>query len=167
MPRLGLALRLPAAHAQRPVKLVGPSVARRIERRGGGRCLRRLLLFSLFFSLRGQTLSSAPASPPRANRPRKAAASARNRTHRRPAPTARTGRLTGIAELASLLRSAWAGCSKSSPPATATAGRPEVSPRYDPTFRFVSERCLSKNTKKEYTTLSGGSLGSCVDEERS
>ena len=144
----------PAASRPRPkaCQTRGPSVARRIERRGGGRCLRRLLLFSLFFSLRGQTLSSAPASPPRANRPRKAAASARNQTHRRPAPTARTGRLTGIAELASLLRSAWAGCSKSSPPATATAGRPEVSPRYDPTFRFVSERRLSKNTKRVYNS---------------
>ena len=83
-------------------------------------------LSSLFFSPRFQ-LSSAPATPPRALAP--AGGRLRSEPARRPAPTARTGRLTGIAELASLLRSAWAGCSKSPPPATATAGRPEVSPR--------------------------------------
>ena len=108
-------------------------------------------LLSFFFAPRPNPFVCAGVSAP-GNRPRKAAASARNQTHRRPAPTARTGRLTGIAELASLLRSAWAGCSKSSPPATATAGRPEVSPRYNPTLPFVSERCLSKNTKRVYNS---------------
>ena len=61
-----------------------------------------------------------------------------------------------------------AGCSKSPPPATATAGRPEVSVA---SVQFLVKptrlgtRAWNKNKKS--TTLSGGSLGSRVDEERS
>ena len=119
---------------------------------GDGGRLRALLLLLLSFFHR----------PPSKPKPRRRArlrpgprAPAHGRVRSEPKPQARprrrgAGRLTGIAELASLLRSAWAGCSKSPPPATATAGRPEVVASITLFFpNLVSELRLCNENQKE------------------
>ena len=136
-------------------------LAPRLRPRDGGR--RSSLSSSLFFPLSPTAATRLRSRPGPGLGPRQPAALARNRKLRpapdgaeRAASRVRTTRLAPPEPLA--------GCSKSPPPATATAGRPEVSsPRY--THLLVSEPGRTNETKN--TTLSGGSLGSCVDEERS
>ena len=103
-------------------------LAPRLRPRDGGR--RSSLSSSLFFSLSPTTATRLRARPGPGLGPRQPAALARNRKLRpapdgaeRAASRVRTTRLAPPEPLA--------GCSKSPPPATATAGRPEVSsPRY-------------------------------------
>ena len=136
-------------------------------RPGSGRGRRSALvpLFLSFFSPLSPTAATRlRARPGPGLGPRQPAALARNH-NLRPAPD-------GAERAASRVRTTrlappelLAGCSKSPPPATATAGRPEVSsPRYT-TLACLRTWAHSKPIKS--TTLSGGSLGSCVDEERS
>ena len=119
-----------------------------------------------FFPLRGQTLSSAPASPPRATGP-----------GRRPPPPG-TKRIAGPPRRRGRAASR---VSQNSPRSSGALGRGVQSPRrrqrrprgarrfrLDTTLLYrLSPNVASRKTQKEYTTLSGGSLGSCVDEERS
>ena len=151
---------LPCAPASRPGTAVGSGE----PSEGRGWALRRFSLFSFFFSLRGQTTRLRWRLRP-GQRPRPAAAFARNQTLA--GPPRRRGR-------------AASRVSQNSPRSSGALGRGVQSPRRRQRrprgarrFRldnfsllFVSERCLSKQKLKS-TTLSGGSLGSCVDEERS
>ena len=83
-----------------------------------------------------------------------------------PPPTARSGPPHGYAQLAWLLRSPWRGVQSPRRRQRRPRGA-RRSRRLDTHFTHSRLRTRAHSKPNKSTTLSGGSLGSCVDEERS